>query len=988
MNAEKQLLRHFALQTNVANSPPTQAGDADDGASMEDHVLVSVNTQSLPLHCSIGHMHKLMSEIPNEGNLSVLRFVRPFTPRDDVARTCRQKLSRSVRHARSLAVQTLANLSEPSHPSHDSSRTAVLSGGRRSLEVIMRLIRVSGERIASNASAADVTHDQWRDTQADHCLLKHAFRLIRNLCSGTSQYQLYSTSPKRALAIDHSTSTSRLGRTRSRSDLKAVVKIQVSTVYSQHDTIQLFVQDVNFLKVALGALRNIARCSHNLFESALRHEITVVLQTLSHTTLAVRLDMVGAGVVECLCDLRADAVAGTDALWERQTRQMLDTFCGNDHLCQSLPVPQLVLLLNTQVNTVVYQAVAAVERMVHQLDFENIDLIIIQALESLKSVLGLCCGKAFTPATAAKIVRKLVSALYGIVLQNRYHEPLSTASVHLLLVKALTIPKLPEQTYMEAVSGIAGLVHENQELQQQLVDSSVSNSIPVLCQTIGMNAAICEKVANLVTQLATLQVFVESDHLSMVVKQLHALLQNPFGGMDAKMSEPAHEAVCGALDVIFKTSKWQNFLTFTELFPLLLHLLNVAHSSGLQANVCNLLRTTCDARDSKISVMRLSESGLTQIVGFSSDVSQARRAHSAQLLLRHWINDEHASVLSLLHVEELCLLARCGSLEVVQAVARQLANKISWGLHQPVKALLLPDKCGWLRRRSTNTWRKRWYVIKRPHLYEYHGNSGKDGEQLQRKLMLAGCTIEKIVIKKSKAIQIAIPNYKERLILTTNDNGETLNNWTKCLMEHISYANIDTGHVARAAVNEENQKQNKRTSLKRGLLGPRGVMLLNIDEGETLTWSDFVATERISLVLGLVQSESPDVALQASRIASLLLPHALTHDKSQVPKLAKHCAHGVMRFLERAVGSLSRSDRRACLQILAQCRDQIETSFLTVSVRNNICSFPCVRACVRACVSLRMCVRACVRLVVSFVKHRLTCVFCWTPINSIAGRLR
>ena len=304
----------------------------------------------------------------------------------------------------------------------------------------------------------------------------------------------------------------------------------------------------------------------------------------------------------------------------------------------------------------------------------------------------------------------------------------------------------------------------------------------------------------------------------------------------------------------------------------------------------------------------------------------AQRSSRVRVLPHHWLNNDQASVVTCLDVEELFLLARCGSLEVVQAVARQLANKISWGLPQPVNSLLLPDKCGWLKRRSAHTWRKRWYVVINSHLYEYHGNSGSEGEQLQRKLMLAGCKIDAVVVKKRKAIQIVIPHFKEGLILTTNDDGgETLNSWTKCLLEHIAYANIHTGNVSRTP-------RSKRASLKRGLLGPRGVMLLNTQESEALTWSDVANTDRIPLVLGLVQSESLEVALQASRILSLLLPHALSHDKAQVSKLANYCAHGVMRFLDRGDAGLSREDRGVCLRILARCRDQIPEQSLMVPV--------------------------------------------------------
>ena len=886
-------------------------------------------------------MHKLMMEIPNEGSLSVLRFVRRFKPPGNVARRSRRQLDSTVRRARSLALQTLANLSEPSHPSHDSVRSAILAGGRHSLAATVDLIRVSGERIASSNVSERAMHDKWGDVQTDLCVLKHAFRLIRNLCCGTWQYQVYSPSRKLALKIDYGTATSARERTRKPSEAMPPLP---KSLLSQQDTILLFAEDVCFFEIALRALRNISGHTHPLFEAALRREMTVVFQTLGHTSLGVRLKIVRAGAIECLCNLRSEAPK-SDLLWQRQTREVLDTFCGNDNLCQSLSVPQLVLLLNTKVNTVVYRAAKAIENIVHELDFDNIDKLIDEALESLKTVIDQCCRKSFAPGGNSKIACKIVTTLYAVTLQTRYHEKLAAAAVHLLLVKILTIPNLPKQAYMETVLGLTLLLQDNKELQQQLIDSSmrpagapvVANSLEVLCKTVGMDSPICEKLSGLIAQLATLQVFIESEQRDMVVKCLHSLLTSTFGGVEQNAYEPARESVCEALDVIFKTSNWQDFLSFKDLFPLLLDLLRRAQSPGLQAKVCNLLRTACVTRDSKIAVIRLSEFGLAQIVKISADASQARRAYCAQLLLRHWINNEEASVLSLVNVEELCLLARCGSLEVVQAVARQLANKISWGLHQPVKSLLLPDKCGWLRRRSTGAlstgaWRTRWYVIKRPHLYEYHGNSGADGEQLQRKLMLAGCRIEKIVVKKRKAIQIVIPNCKEHLVLTTKDADQTLHTWTKCLLEHISYANIDTGHIDRQANVQENKKKNQRVSLKRGLLGRKGVMLLNMQEGETLAWSDFADTDRIPLVLGLIQSESHDVALQASRILSFLLPHALSHEKSQVPKLAKYCAHGVMRFL-RSGAAVSREDRGVCLQILAQCRDQISAHDLMVSVR-------------------------------------------------------
>ena len=81
-------------------------------------------------------------------------------------------------------------------------------------------------------------HEEWRDVQTGPCVLQHAFRLIRNLCCGTSQYQLYSPSKKLAPAEDYSE------RTRKLSEAIPVVR----SLHSQQDTILLFVEDASFLK--------------------------------------------------------------------------------------------------------------------------------------------------------------------------------------------------------------------------------------------------------------------------------------------------------------------------------------------------------------------------------------------------------------------------------------------------------------------------------------------------------------------------------------------------------------------------------------------------------------------------------------------------------------------------------------------------------------------------------------------------------------------
>ena len=72
-----------------------------------------------------------------------------------------------------------------------------------------------------------------------------------------------------------------------------------------------------------------------------------------------------------------------------------------------------------------------------------------------------------------KITRKVVSALYRVSLHTRYHEKLAAASAHLLLVKILTIPNLPEQAYTETVLAMTLLFQDKEELQQQLIDSSM-----------------------------------------------------------------------------------------------------------------------------------------------------------------------------------------------------------------------------------------------------------------------------------------------------------------------------------------------------------------------------------------------------------------------------------------------------------------------------------------------------------------------------------
>ena len=275
---------------------------ANPSATTKDDVLVYVNNKPLPLYCSTGRMLKLMTEIPNEGSLSVLRFLRRCKPPADVARMSRLQIDSTVRRARSLALQTLANLSERSHPSHDSVRVAILSGGRQSLAVIVDLIRVSGERISSSDCLDRATREEWRDVQTDLCVLKHAFRLIRNLCCGTSQYQLYSPSKKLAPAEDYSE------RTRKLSEAVPVAP----SLYSQQDTILLFVEDASFFEVALGALRKISGHIHPMFEVALRREMTVVFQALGNCSLEVRLRIVRAGAIECICDLRKDAMSNSD----------------------------------------------------------------------------------------------------------------------------------------------------------------------------------------------------------------------------------------------------------------------------------------------------------------------------------------------------------------------------------------------------------------------------------------------------------------------------------------------------------------------------------------------------------------------------------------------------------------------------------------------------------------------------------------------------
>lgn len=179
---------------------------------------------------------------------------------------------------------------------------------------------------------------------------------------------------------------------------------------------------------------------------------------------------------------------------------------------RSMHVPQLVMLLNTRVNTVVYRAASAVKNIVDELDFENIDNLFGQALESLKRVIDNCCQEGFHGFP--KITRKVVSALYRVSLHTRYHEKLAAASAHLLLVKILTIPNLPEQAYTETVLAMM-LLLQDKELQQQLIDSSmrpagapvVANSIKCFA-TPSLGAILCEKISGLIAQLATQRVFI------------------------------------------------------------------------------------------------------------------------------------------------------------------------------------------------------------------------------------------------------------------------------------------------------------------------------------------------------------------------------------------------------------------------------------------------------------------------------------------------
>lgn len=284
-------------------------------------------------------------------------------------------------------------------------------------------------------------------------------------------------------------------------------------------------------------------------------------------------------------------------------------------------------------------------------------------------------------------------------------------------------------------------------------------------------------------------------------------------------------------------------------------------------------------------------------------------------------DDDGISVLhTSANVDELFALTRSVGVTIVRRAAKALADRVSRGLHPTASTLLMPDKVGFLWRKSSTmgmtTWRMRWIMLKDGYLYEYKGRDGNDGKNLRRKICLSGCTVasNEILRDKIKCFTLTLPNDGGEMIMGAVRNSAT-NKWLKEI--RIAIRELDRGNRAGKSLTQtpSAEKGDASTSTRRGLFGPKGVLLLNMNDGETFSPGLFTEHERLEMLSSLCDNADPTTAFQASRIFSHLLQH-FEDDREQQASIARKGVLALLRFVNAGSAESVKSHRSHALEAL------------------------------------------------------------------------
>jgi len=289
---------------------------------------------------------------------------------------------------------------------------------------------------------------------------------------------------------------------------------------------------------------------------------------------------------------------------------------------------------------------------------------------------------------------------------------------------------------------------------------------------------------------------------------------------------------------------------------------------------------------------------------------------------------------SMLHtsadLDELFALTRALNTSTVQCATRALADRVARGLHPTAHSLLMPDKVGFLWRMSSRlgmrTWRMRWIMLKDGFLYEYKGRDGADAKNLRRKIYLAGCEISNTdqVRDGVNSFKLIIPNVDDSMVLSAVSKPAT-NKWYRELRYAIKEATSSRKKAGMSSTshNASSPTAEKISSTRRGIFGSKGVMLLNLTDGETFSGTLFKNKERLEMLTDLCRSRDAFTAFQASRVLSHLLPH-FELDKNMQIKMSRMGSLACVRFSGACSADIVKKSRVLVLEALTHFMEHLE----------------------------------------------------------------
>lgn len=217
------------------------------------------------------------------------------------------------------------------------------------------------------------------------------------------------------------------------------------------------------------------------------------------------------------------------------------------------------------------------------------------------------------------------------------------------------------------------------------------------------------------------------------------------------------------------------------------------------------------------------------------------------------------------------------------------------------------------------------------HRYEYKGRDGADAKNLRRKIYLAGCEVSNSdqIRDGVNSFKLIIPNADDSMVLSAVSKPAT-NKWIRELRYAIreatsarKKAGLSSATTQSNSTGASSPSQEKISSTRRGIFGSKGVLLLNLTDGETFSGTLFKDKERLDMLTDLCQSEDAFTAFQASRVFSHLLPH-FEDDKSMLVRMSRMGSLAAVRFSAACPSDVVKKSRVLVLEALTHFMEHLD----------------------------------------------------------------